>query len=100
MTVINVETAMYVALKFVPEGTHMTVYTRNPSGARTNEVATLRKEPNNRGWGDWQIISRPKTADAELIPATISSEHPEIIFSRHLATVLSENPDLWASTHD
>ena len=100
MTVLKIDTAMYVALKFAPEGMRMTVYTKKHEGARTNEVAVLRKEPKNGGWGDWQIISRPKTADASLIPATLPQEHPEIIYSNDLARVLSENPDLWADIAD
>ena len=97
MTVLKIDTAMYVALKFVPEGMQMTIYTNNSVGARTNVVAVLRKEPNNGGWGDWQILSRPKSADASLIPATLPQKQPEIIYSNDLARALSENPDLWAS---
>jgi len=100
MTVLKLDTAMYVALKFVPEGMRMTVYTKKHDGARTNEVAVLRKEANSGGWGDWQILSRPETADARLIPATLPEEHPEIIYSSDLARVLSENPDLWATIAD
>ena len=100
MTVLKIDTAMYVALKFVPEGTRMTVYTENPAGARTKEVAVLRKELNNGGWGDWQVLSRPKTADPSLIPATHPGEQPEIIYSNDLAHVFSVNPDLWATIDD
>jgi hypothetical protein len=91
---------MYVALKFVPEGTKMTVHTDKPGRALTNEVAVLRKEPNNGGWGDWQILSRPKTADASLIPATRPQEQPEIIYSKDLAQALSSDPNLWATIAD
>ena len=99
MTVLKIDTAMYVALKLVPEGMAMTVYTSDPAGARTNEVAVLRKEPNN-GWADWQVVSRPKTADASLLPATHPEEQPEIIYSNDLARLLAGNPELWASIND
>lgn len=100
MTVLDAGTALYVALKMVPEGTRMTIYTRNRGRARTAEVAALRKEPNNGGWGDWEIVSRPKTADASLIRATITDHEPPIIYSRHLAEAMTANPDLWAEIHD
>lgn len=99
MTVLNLETALYVALKFVPEGTTMTVFTRNSSGARTNVVAKVRKEPGN-GWGDWQVLERPKEADASLLPETWPSEDPGIISSRTLADTFQANVELWADIDD
>ena len=99
MTVINAETALYAALKFIPEGTKMTVYTKNSGRARTNTVAELRKEPGG-GWDDWQILKRPVTADASLLPPTWPTEDPAVISSRDLARVLGDDPDLWADVHD
>jgi hypothetical protein len=99
MTVLNAETAVYVALKFVPEGWKITVYTKDQGRARTNIVAELRKEPGG-GWDDWQIIRRPATADDSLLPATWPHENPAIISSRTLADTLDANSDLWADIDD
>jgi hypothetical protein len=98
MTVINAETALYAALKFLPEGAKLTVYTKDPGRARTNAVAVLRKEPGG-GWNDWQILKRPVSADSSLLPATWPTEDPAVISSRDLADVLS-NSDLWADVDD
>jgi hypothetical protein len=51
MTVVTVDTALYAAFKFLPEGAKVTVYTKNSGRARTNVVAELRKEPGG-GWHD------------------------------------------------
>lgn len=99
MTVLNAEEALYVALKFVPEGSKMTVYTKDKGHARTNVVAELRKEPGG-GWDDWQITRRPATVDDALLPATWPHEDPAIISSRTLADTLDANPNLWADIHD
>lgn len=94
MTVLNAETAIYACLKHLPGGAKMTVYTKNSNGARTNEVAVLKKEPDS--WGDWQVVNRPKTADPMLLPETWPDGHPGIISSRTLADAFDSNPDLWA----
>lgn len=99
MTVINAETALYAALKFLPEGTKLTVYTKDSGRARTNTVAVLRKEPGG-GWDDWQIVERPVTADASLLPATWPTEDPAVVSSRDLANVLGDNPDLWGNVDE
>lgn len=99
MTVFNSETALYAALKSLPEGRTLTVYTRNSGRARTHTVAVLRKEPGG-GWDDWQIIKRPATADASLLPATWPTEDPAVISSRDLADTLGTNADLWANVDD
>ncbi|WP_139722296.1 hypothetical protein [Serinicoccus chungangensis] len=99
MTVLDSTTALYAALKFVPEGGRMTVYTRDSRRARTNVVAELRKEPGG-GWDDWQVLRRPETADASLLPDTWPEENPAIISCRTLADSLAENPDLWAEVED
>ncbi len=57
----------------------MTVYTNRSAGSRTNKVAVLKKEPGT--WGDWQVVSRPETAAASLLPETWG-EHPGIISTR------------------
>ncbi len=94
MTVLNAETALYVALKLVPEGTNVTVYTKAPVAARTNVVAELRKELGG-GWDDWQVTRRPVSADASLLPATWAIEDPAVISTRTLADTLGGNHDLW-----
>ena len=99
MTVIDSESALYAALKFLPEGTRLTIHTKTAGRARTNIVAELRKEPGN-GWNDWQVVKRPSTADKSLLPATWSSEDPEIISCRDLADTLGRNLDLWANVDD
>ncbi|UYN84445.1 MAG: hypothetical protein KIT89_04435 [Microcella sp.] len=99
MTVLKADNALYVALKMVPEGTRMTVYTSNQGSAKTNVVAELRKEPGS-GWDDWQFLKRPATANAELLPATWPNEDPTIISSTALAESLGQNPDLWADISD
>jgi hypothetical protein len=102
MTVISTEGVYNAAFKFIPQGTKMTVFTRVPGNARTNEVAVLRKEPkevDSGNWGDWEVLSRPKTADPSLLPETWS-EHPGIISTRTLADTFQANPDLWAEVHD
>lgn len=99
MTVINAETALYAALKFLPEGTKLTVYTKDSGRARTNTVAVLRKEPGG-GWDDWQILKRPATADDSLLPATWPTENPAVVSSRDLANALEGNPDLWGNVDD
>lgn len=98
MTVIKADTALYAAFKFLPEGTKIKVYTKNSGRARTNVVAELRKEPG--GWDDWQILKRPATADATLLPATWPTEDPAVISSRDLAGALANDPDLWADSDD
>jgi hypothetical protein len=102
MTVISSDGVYYAAFKFVPQGTRLTVYTRDRGNARTNEVAVLRKEPrevDSANWGDWEVVSRPKTADASLLPETWSA-HPGIISTRTLADAFEANPGLWAEVHD
>lgn len=99
MTVIKADTALYAAFKFLPEGTKITVYTKNSGRARTNVVAELRKQPGG-GWDDWQILKRPATADATLLPATWPTEDPAVISSRDLAGALENDPDLWADSDD
>jgi hypothetical protein len=99
MTVLKIETALYAALKFLPEGTRMTVHTLDWAGARTNVLGELRKEVG-RGSHDWQIIHRPATADASQLPATWPSEDPAVVSSRTLADTLGSNPALWADVHD
>ena len=99
MTVLSVNTAMYAALKFLPEGTRLTVYTENSGPARTKIVATLRKELGG-GWHDWQILTRPVTANESFLPATWPSEVPAVISSQDLARTLVENADLWADVKD
>jgi len=100
MTVLKQSSAMYVALKLVPEGGRMTVFTRDRQGARTGEVVVLEKELNNGGYGDWRVVSRPKTANPNLVPATRTEGTSEIIYSQDLARVLSDNDDLWADISD
>jgi hypothetical protein len=95
MTVLNSDTAFYAALKFLPEGTKMTVYTRTPGKARTNVVAELRKELGN-GWNDWEVLKRPASADASLLP----EDQPAIISTKTLAGALEVNSYLWASVDD
>jgi hypothetical protein len=99
MTVLSADSALYVALKLVPEGTTMTVHTRAKGNARTNVVAELRKEPGG-GWDDWQILRRPVTADRSLLPETWPTEHPAIVSSQDLAKTLESNTDLWANIDD
>lgn len=90
---------MYCALKFLPEGTKLTVYTEDSGHPRTNMVAVLRKERGG-GWDDWQIIKRPATADASLIPATWPTEDPAVVSSQDLAKSLDSDPNLWANVED
>lgn len=99
MTVIDAETGLYAAFKFLPEGTKLTVYTRNKGQARTNVVAELRKEPGS-GWDDWQILKRPATSDTSLLPPTWPTEDPAIISSRDLSDAIGKDPDLWANVDD
>lgn len=99
MTVINSENALYAALKFLLEGTKLTVYTKNSGRARTNTVAELRKKPGG-GWDDWQVLKRPASADASLLPSTFTNEEPEIVSTRTLADALEVNTDLWANVDD
>ncbi len=99
MTVLDSRTALFAALKFLPEGTKMTVYTHDPGKARTNIVAELRKEPGG-GWHDWQILKRPATADSSLLPATWPSESPAVVSSQDLAETFANDPNLWATVHD
>lgn len=72
----------------------MTVMTDNSAGARTNVVAVLRKHGDV--FGDWEVLSRPSTADASLLPETA----PGWISSRTLADTFSADPDLWASVDE
>lgn len=99
MTVISSDNALYAALKFLPEGSRMTLFTRDSGAARTAIVAELRKEAGN-GWHDWEILRRPATADASLLPATWSSEIPEATSTKSLADAMTANSDLWAEVHD
>lgn len=99
MTVINADTALYAAFKFLPEGMKITVFTKNSGRARTNVVAQLRKERGG-GWDDWQILQRPATADANLLPATWPAGDPAVISSQDLADALSNDPDLRADSND
>lgn len=99
MTVINAETGLYAAFKFLPEGTKITVYTKNQGQARTNVVAELRKEQGN-GWHDWQILKRPATAEKSLLPATWPTDDPAAISSSDLADTLNNNRDLSATVED
>lgn len=99
MTVIDAETGLYAAFKFLPERTRVTVYTRNKGRARTNLVAELRKEPGG-GWDDWQILTRPASADPSLLPPTWPTESPAVISSRDLSDAIENNRDLWANVHD
>lgn len=99
MTVLDSSTALYAALKFLPEGTKLTVYTRDKGGARTNVVAELRKEPGG-GWHDWQIVKRPASADPSLLPATWPHESPAVVHSQALAETFANDPNLWAEVHD
>jgi len=99
MTVLNAQTGLYAALKFLPEGTKLTVYTQDSGRARTATVAELRKEPGG-GWDDWQILKRPATADATVLPATWPTEDPAVISSKDLAATLTNNSDLWANVDD
>jgi hypothetical protein len=95
--VFSAETAAYRYLEVLPAGTTMIVHTNKPAGARTNEVAKLKKEPGKLG--DWQVVSRPATADASLLPETWPA-HPGIISSRTLADTFTANPDLWARVQE
>jgi hypothetical protein len=90
---------MYCALKFLPEGTKLTVYTKDSGHAPTNVVAVLRKERGG-GYDDWQIVKRPATADATLIPATWPTEDPAVVSSRDLANSLGSDPNLWGDVED
>lgn len=98
-TLLSSETALYAALKFLPEGTRMTVNTKNHGRARTNTVGELRKEPGGGG-NDWQILKRPATADASLLPADWPQEDPAVISSRTLADTLEAHPEMWADVDD
>lgn len=100
MTVIRSNTALYASLKFLSEGTRLTVHTDNQGQARTNVVAELRKEPNNGGFHDWQVLRRPVSADASLLPSTFTGEQPELLSNRALADALDANPDLWIHVDD
>lgn len=99
MTVIRSNTALYASLKFLAEGTRIIIYTDDSGSARTNVVAELRKEPDNGGHHDWQIIRRPSSADASLLRPSYP-EDPEIISNRALADTLEQNPALWVSVDD
>lgn len=100
MTVIRSNTALYASLKFLAEGTKLTVFTDRHGQARTNVVAELRKEPNNGGFHDWQVLRRPASADATLLPSTFTGEDPELVSNRALADALEANPDLWIDVDD
>lgn len=96
--VFDADTAAYRYLEVLPAGTTMIVHTKNEgAGARTNEVAKLKKEPGKMG--DWQVVSRPATADASLLPETWPA-HPGIISSRTLADTFTANRDLWARVQE
>jgi hypothetical protein len=95
--VFSAETAAYRYLDALPAGSTMTVRTNNSVGSRTNEVAKLKKEPGN--WGDWEVVSRPATADASLLPETWPA-HPGIISTRTLADKFTADPDLWAQVKE
>lgn len=99
MTVLNAENAILAALKFLPEGAKLTVFTKNAGGSRTNVVAELRKGPG-RAWADWEITGRPTTAHHTLLPATWPHEIPAVISPTDLADALGANPELWAETED
>ncbi|KTR17088.1 hypothetical protein NS330_10030 [Curtobacterium citreum] len=89
----SAETAAYRYLDALPAGSTMTVHTNKPARARTNEVAKLKKETGKMG--DWEVVSRPATADASLLPETWPA-HPGIISTRTLADTFTANTDLWA----
>ena len=99
MTVIKADTALYAAFKFLPEGTKITVYTKNSGRARTNVVAELRKQLGG-SWDDWQVLKRPASADATLLLATWPTEDPPIVSSRDLAGALTNDTDLWVESDD
>lgn len=95
--VFSAKTAAYRYLDALPGGVTMTVHTDRSAGSRTNEVAVLKKEPGT--FGDWQVVSRPKTADASLLPETWG-EHPGIISTRTLADTFTTDSDLWARVNE
>jgi hypothetical protein len=91
--VFSAATAANRYLQVLPAGTTMTVHTKEqPPGALTNEVAVLKKESRE---GDWQVMSKPKTADQSTLPETWAA-HPGVISSRTLADTFMTNTDLWA----
>lgn len=96
--VLDAETGVYRYLDLLPGGSKMLVRTRGATKGRTNEVATLEKEPGP--WGDWKVMSRPATADAALLPETWPGQHPGIISTRTLADTFMGNADLWASVRE
>ena len=99
MTVLNAENAILAALKFLPAGSQLTVFTKNAGTSRTNVVAELRKGPG-RAWADWEILRRPVTANHTLLPATWPHEVPEVISPSDLAHALNADSDLWAEVED
>lgn len=50
--------------------------------------------------GDWEVVSRPATANPALLPETWPGGHPEIISTRTLADTFAANPDLWAAVSE
>lgn len=94
-TVFDTTTATYLALKFAPGGTKLTVHTRTPGHSRTNEVVELRKESTGV-WADWEVLSRPVTADAALVV----EDSPGVVSNRALASAFEANHDLWADIDD
>lgn len=96
MAVLDADTAVYRYLEALPAKTKMTVYTKRAAGARTNVVAVLQKE---EGFGDWQVVSRPATADAAQLPEAWPHE-PGAISARTLADTFKSNRDLWADVNE
>lgn len=94
-TVLDTTTATYLAFKFAPGGTKLTVHTRAQGAARTNVVVELRKESTGV-WADWEVLSRPVTADASLV----AEDAPGVVSNRALANSFEANHDLWADIDD
>ena len=95
--VLSAETAIYRYLELLRAGAKMSVYTKNSGSARTNIVAMLRKE---EGWGDWEVVSRPATADPTLLPETFGGELAGMISATTLAETFESNRDLWAAVSE
>jgi len=96
--VVTAENALYRYFDVLRGGATMTVYTKNHGGARTNVVAVIRKEPGV--WGDWEVVSRPATANPDFLPETWHEAHAGIISTATLAETFAADSDLWGSVSE
>ena len=96
--VISADSALYRYFDLLRGGVRMTVYTKRSGAARTNVVAVLQKEHDD--FGDWQVVSRPATADPAMLPETWGGVHAGIISTRTLADTFAADTDLWGTVRE